>query len=73
MLAQVDPKAAIKSFLDFISMVLILLGVCLVAYGGILIAQGRHLEGIIAIVGGFICVLAVPIVYAFSRWAGITF
>jgi hypothetical protein len=73
MLAQVDPKAAAKSFLDFLTIVLILLAVCLVAVGGIYVAQGRYTEGLAAIVGGFIAVLAVPIIYYFAKLAGITF
>ena len=73
LLAQVDLKAPIKAFLEFLSWVLILLGVCLVAYGAILIAQGRHLDGVVAIVAGFILVLAVPIIYYFAKLAGIQF
>jgi hypothetical protein len=72
MLAEVDLKAAAKAFLEFLTIVLILLAVCLVAVGGIFIAQGRYAEGLAAIVGGFICVLAVPIIYYFAKLAGIT-
>jgi hypothetical protein len=71
--AQVDLKEALKSFIEFLSWVLIALGVCLVAYGAILIAQGRQLDGVVAIVAGFILVLAVPIVYYFAKIAGIPF
>lgn len=69
-LAQVNPKEAIKSFLEFLSWVLILLGVCLVAYGAIQIAQGRHLDGVVALTAGFILVMAVPLVYYFAKLAG---
>lgn len=72
-LAQMDPKDALKSFLEFLSWVLITLGVCLVAYGAILIAQGRHLDGVVSIVAGFILVLAVPIVYYFAKISGTSF
>ncbi len=72
-LAEVDLKEALKSFLEFLSWVLIVLGVCLVAYGAILIAQGRHLDGVVAIVAGFILVLAVPIIYYFAKLAGTQF
>lgn len=72
-LAQIDPKDALKAFLEFLSWVLIALGVCLVAYGAILNAQGRHLDGVVALSSGFILVLTVPIVYYFAKIAGIQF
>jgi hypothetical protein len=70
LLAQVNPREAIKSFLEFLSYILILLATCLVSYGSILIAQGRHLDGVVAIVAGFILVLAVPLIYLFAKYAG---
>lgn len=73
MLAQADLKGPAKAFLDFLTIVLVLLAVCLVAAGGILISQGRYAEGLAAMVGGFICVLAVPIIYYFAKLAGVTF
>lgn len=73
LLAQVDIKDAMKSLLEFLSWVMIAMGVCLVAYGAIRIAQGHQMDGGLAIVGGFILVLAVPIIYYFAKLAGTQF
>jgi hypothetical protein len=71
--AAIDLKQAIRSFLEFLGWVLILVGVCLVAYGAILLAQGRHFDGIVAVVSGFILVLSIPMIEYFAGLAGIQF
>ena len=61
LLAQASPDAAIVRFLEFLAKILMLVGVVMIFYGGWKIHRGETQEGLLAIVGGFIVALAIPI------------
>ena len=72
LLAQVG-EPGFEAFRIWISHVLILIGIALIAYGGWMIGHnGETGRGSLAIIGGFILVAAVPIVNAFARMNGVT-
>ncbi len=73
MLAQVDPNSAIDTFKNLLAKFLLLIGVCVICYGGYLIARGHQLEGIMCIIGGFLIAIAVPIISYLAQLGGITF
>ncbi|MCP5523235.1 MAG: hypothetical protein H7A46_17000 [Verrucomicrobiales bacterium] len=70
MFAQGNIVGPINDFMDLLQALLMLFGLIAIAYGGWLITQGRKLEGFMAILGGFILCMAVPIVRYFVELAG---
>ena len=63
--AQVSPFGPIEQFLQFLSAAGLVIGAISIAYGGYLLAsQGRIQDGLLAIFGGLVVALAVPLV----RW-----
>ena len=59
--AQTDIDQSIDRFLAFLANVMMLIGVVMVFYGGHKIHRGDASDGLMAILGGFIVALAVPI------------
>jgi hypothetical protein len=73
-LAQADVNSAITSFTTFLGRILLLIGIVIIAWGGWQVARrGEHADGLIAIIGGFIIAMAVPIIRFFASLAGISF
>jgi hypothetical protein len=73
-LAQADVNSAITSFTTFLGRILMLVGIVIVAWGGWQVARrGEHADGLIAIVGGFIIAMAIPIIKFFASLAGLSF
>lgn len=67
LLAQASPDAKIEAFLAFLGKVMMLIGVVMIFFGGWKIHRGETADGLLAIVGGFIVALAIPIIrYFFS-------
>ena len=62
LLAQASPDPSIDAFLVFLAKIMLLIGVTMVFYGGWKIHRGEVQEGLLAIIGGFIVGLAIPIV-----------
>lgn len=62
LLGQASLDASIDRFLEFLAKIMMLVGVVLVAYGGIKIHRGESADGLMAIVGGFVVAAAIPIV-----------
>src|SRR5262245_9631060 len=72
--AQASLSSAATEFISAVlAPVLLLIGIVVIAYGGFLINQGRTQEGLMAIIGGFIIAVAVPVMKALMAAAGITF
>ncbi len=65
MLAQASPDAAIDRFLEFIAKVMMMVGAIMIFFGGWKIHRGEISEGLLAILGGFIVALAIPIIRFF--------
>lgn len=73
LLAQASFDSALTSFISFLTRILLLIGVAVVALGGWLIAQGKNSDGILAIIGGFVIAAAVPIVRLLAQITGSSF
>lgn len=71
--AQTTFDSALRSFLEFLTKILVLIGVALVFYGGWLIGQGKTAEGVLCIIGGFVIAAAVPIMRMLAEMTGTTF
>lgn len=61
LLAQAGQPLPIDAFLDFLSKIMLIFGVVAIFWGGWKIARGELGEGIMAIAGGFIMIIAIPI------------
>jgi hypothetical protein len=70
-LAQASVDGAVDRFLSFLAKIFLILGVLIIAYGGYLIHQGRLSEGLLAILGGFILALAIPLMKLLMQMAGV--
>ena len=73
LLAQASPDTAIQSFLAFLAKVMLLCGVVAIFWGGWKISRGETADGLVALVGGFIVALAVPIIHYLASLGGVTF
>ncbi len=62
LLAQSTIDPSIDRFLEFIAKITMLVGISVVFMGGWKIHRGEAGDGILAIIGGFIIALAVPII-----------
>lgn len=69
-LAQATFDSALTAFVAFLSRILLLIGIAVVAYGGWLISQGKNADGVMAIIGGFVIVAAVPIIRLLASMVG---
>jgi hypothetical protein len=70
--AQVDPTTAIKTFETLLIRLCLLIGIAVVAYSGFMIAhQGRTIEGIVGIIGGFIIAMAGAIITYLGGLGGV--
>ena len=72
-LAQTDLTAAIDSFRLLLARICLLIGTAAIAYGGYLIAKGHTLEGVLAVIGGFLIAIAVPLITYLAQLGGIQF
>jgi hypothetical protein len=70
-LAQASFDTAVQRFLDFLAKVFLILGAMVIAYGGYLIHQGRVAEGLLALLGGFILAMAIPLMRFLLSLAGV--
>ena len=67
LLAQAAAEPPIEPVLQFLGKIMMLVGVVMVFYGGWKIHRGETEDGILAIIGGFIVAMAIPIMkYFFS-------
>jgi hypothetical protein len=71
-LAAVSVDDAIKQFIEFLSRIMMVIGIAVVFYGGWKIHRGEVEEGVLALIGGFIVCLAVPIIKVLASYAGIS-
>lgn len=65
LLAQASIDQRIDSFLEFLTKVMLLVGVVMLFYAGWKIHRGEVEDGLLAAVGAFIVALAVPIIRHF--------
>jgi hypothetical protein len=72
-LAQAAPDVPINNFLGFLSKIMLLCGVVAIFWGGWKTSRGETAEGVLAIIGGFIIALAVPILRYLGSLGGVTF
>lgn len=73
LLAQTSIDLPLNNFLAFLSKIMLLIGVVMIFYGGWKIHRGETSEGLLAIVGGFIVALSVPILRVLAGFGGISF
>lgn len=73
LLAQASVDDPINNVLHFFSKILVMIGLCAVAFGGWRVHRGEASDGLMALAGGFIIILAVVITRYFAGLAGITF
>lgn len=72
-LAQATLDEPLRRFLEFITKVLLLIGLALVVFSGWLIGQGKTDNAVLCIVGGFVIAAAVPIMRMLAEMTGTTF
>ena len=60
-LAQAGQPLPIDAFLDLLGKIMLLCSVVSISWGGWRITRGEVGEGVMAIVGGFVIVIAIPI------------
>jgi len=72
LLAQSNINPPARALLDYICIILILIGVGLIARAGIQVADGRYFEAFASFVGGFILVMAKSIILYLASLAGIS-
>ena len=60
-LAQAGQPLPIDAFLEVLGKVMLLCGVVAIFWGGWWISRGEVGEGVMALVGGFVIVIAIPI------------
>ena len=67
LLAQIATEPPLESVLQFLGKIMMLVGVVMIFQGGWKIHRGETSDGILAIIGGFIVAMAIPIIrYFFS-------